>query len=228
MRHTLLAAALLTGGVALSVASPEAHAQYYEIANQLPNLIAPALSGAGAYKGYVEMHGLAGVGDNRANFIGLSTSQGYQYTPWFFMGAGIGVDVAKAVTEDHGYYPDSSFHPGYWQHNSSETRVMLPIFTDFRFTFPMGQYGFYADIKTGASWILGNHYLRINDAMMSTNAQFFLQPSVGVRMAIDPQHPSRALNLGVTYRLLTANNNYYWNGNSLTLNGLGATIGYEW
>ena len=55
-------------------------AQYYQIANQLPQLISPALSGSFDYKGFVELSGLAGVGHNRSNIIDLSTTQRFQYT----------------------------------------------------------------------------------------------------------------------------------------------------
>lgn len=71
-------------------------AQYYQIANQLPQLISPALSGSLNYKGFVEVSGLAGVGHNRANVIDFSTTQGFQYSSWFFMGVGAGVDVVMA------------------------------------------------------------------------------------------------------------------------------------
>ena len=39
----------------------------------------------------------------------------------------------------------------------------------------------------------------------------------------------KAINIGVSYQLLTSNNNYYyWQSDSMTLNNLGLTIGYEW
>lgn len=224
MRYTRLLSALAITGATL-FATTHADAQYADIANQIPNLIAPALSGTGTYRGFVELSGVAGIGNNRANFVSLSTSQGYQYTPWFFMGAGVGVDMAKGVNE-HSH--NANRYPDYWYHNSSDTRVMVPVFTDFRVTLGQGTIRAYADLKTGAAWILGNKYLRINDARMSTYAQFFLQPSVGIRLATSAQHPNNAVNVGLTYRLLTSNNNYYWQSNSVTLNGLGMTIGYEW
>ncbi|MDE6396139.1 MAG: hypothetical protein K2K84_02585, partial [Muribaculaceae bacterium] len=78
-RLFILAAIALT-------ASSSVKAQYYEIANQISNLVSPALSGAGSYRGFVELSGLAGFGTNRANFVELSTSQGFKYSNWFYMG----------------------------------------------------------------------------------------------------------------------------------------------
>ena len=92
---SLAVAAVLAVGMAVP-----ARAQYYEIANQLPSLISPALSGSMQYRGFVEGSGLAGMGKNRANFLGISTSQGFQYASWFFMGVGMGVDVAMAQQDD--------------------------------------------------------------------------------------------------------------------------------
>lgn len=95
-------------------------AQYYELANQLTNLISPALSGSASYQGYVDLSGTAGIGDNRANFVGISTTQGFRYTPWFFMGAGLGIDVAMA-RGDKALYDDY----GYQAYNTTKTQAML-------------------------------------------------------------------------------------------------------
>lgn len=86
--------------MALVLAAPKASAQYYEIATQLPQLISPALSGSLNYKGFVELSGTAGIGNNRVNDIGISTTQGFRYASWFFMGVGAGVDVVMAQQPD--------------------------------------------------------------------------------------------------------------------------------
>ena len=75
----------------------QSHAQYYELANQLPSLISPALSGSMRYKGYAEAGFTGGFTDNKANFMSFSTSQGFQYSDWFFMGAGLGIDVTFRI-----------------------------------------------------------------------------------------------------------------------------------
>ena len=50
-----------------------------------------------------------------------------------------------------------------------------------------------------------------------------------MRIPINSQNPKQAVNVGLTYQLLTSNNNYtYWHDNSVTLNNLGLTVGFEW
>ena len=106
----LAVAAVLAVGMAVP-----ARAQYYEIANQLSGLISPALSGSMQYRGFVEASGLAGMGKNRANFLGVSTSQGFQYSSWFFMGVGMGIDVAMANQDDrYGEWAPDEWNSGNW------------------------------------------------------------------------------------------------------------------
>ena len=108
----------------------DASAQYYEIANQIGNLITPALSGGMNYKGFVEAEYLHGLGDYQCDFACLSTVQGFGYSDWFFMGAGLGVQYVHTSQAD-GWGTD--FKPGYATHSSADNGVMIPVFTDFRF-----------------------------------------------------------------------------------------------
>ena len=213
----LLIAALMPAGMS---------AQYYQIANQLPSLISPALSGSLNYRGFVEFSGLAGLGHNRSNDISITTSQGFQYASWFYMGVGLGVDVMMAQQPD-GWQPDLDYD--YMRHDGSKTKVMIPVFSDFRFNIgPRETTSFFIDVKLGASWLIGSSYLRMADGCLSSGTQFFLRPSVGVRVPVSKQNPKQAVNIGLAYQLLTSNNNYYWNSNSLTLHNLGVTVSYEW
>lgn len=213
--------------IVLCATATSASAQYYEVANQITNMLRPILSGSFNYKGYVELDGIAGIGDQRANFIGISTSQGVKYADWFFMGVGLGLDVAKAPDYNNTKlnYGDSSW----WNRNASQTKVMLPLFTDFRFMF--GNLGngssIFIDAKFGATWLLGNSDLELKDAHMSHSAQFYLRPTVGVRIPMS-EGSKKAFNIGITYQLITSNSFYTYNSNSATLNNIGATIGFEW
>lgn len=219
----------IAAGVAL-LASVSASAQYFQIANQLPSLISPAVSGSFNYRGYVDVSGVAGVGTNRANFLGVSTSQGFQYASWFFMGAGIGVDVA--MTNRSTAAPDlpSDQWPGFLNHDASQTKAMIPIFSDFRFNFGGGAgIGGFVDIKAGATWLIGDSYLELAEARMGGGAQFYLKPTIGIRVPLSASNPRQAVNIGVTYQLITSDNYYSWyHDNSVTLNSFGATIAFEW
>ena len=64
---------------------------------------------------------------------------------------------------------------------------------------------------------------------MSNNTQFYLKPSMGVRIPVSKDSPKQAIDIGITYQLLTANNNYYyWRSDGVTLNNIGLTLSYEW
>lgn len=213
-------AGLLTA-LLLAVGSFNALGQYYEAASQLTNLISPALSGSLNYRGFVEVSGLAGFGDNRANFVGVSTTQGFQYADWFFMGAGLGIDLAIGHECEYDfYYPGSNMRYG------ETKRAMLPVFSDFRFNIGgQSSTSFFIDLKLGAAWILGNKYLQMNRDCLSNNTQFYMRPSIGVRIPVDSRDPRHAFNIAATYQLLTANQSYYDN---VTANSIGVTLGYEW
>lgn len=210
----------------LAMIPAKVSAQYYEIANQIPSLLSPALSGALSYKGYVDVVLLPGVGHNRANDVGISTTQGFQYTSWFYMGVGVGVDLMMAQQPD-GWQPDPDYD--YTYYGSAKRKAMIPVFSDFRFNIgDRSSVSCFIDIKLGAAWLLGRDYLRMADGFMSNNTQFFMRPAIGVRIPVSSKNPKQAFNIGLTYQLLTSNNNYYWSSNSLTLNNFGITLSYEW
>lgn len=220
--------AIIVGTTLMS--SQHASAQYYQIANQLPGLLQPALSGSMNYKGYVDVSGIAGFGNNRANFIGISTSQGFQYSSWFFMGVGVGVDIAMTNRNDNDEMFPSEPYPDYYRHSYSQTKAMIPVFSDFRFNIgPQSDVSVFIDLKIGATWLIGDSYLWLQRGRLGGGTQFYLKPSLGIRIPVSTSNPRQAVNFGLTYQLITSNNNWtYWNSTSATLNGLGLTISYEW
>ena len=70
-----------------------AKAQYYEMASHMTDMLWPALSGNVNYKGYVEASYLKGLGEERVDFVDISTTQGVKFAKWFYMGVGAAVDV---------------------------------------------------------------------------------------------------------------------------------------
>ncbi len=202
--------------------SEKASAQYTSIVNQVANIVQTAAYGGAGYKGYIDASYTGGFGNVRADFLGVSTTQGATLSSWFFMGAGLGVDVVFSKTGS-GYVSD-------WN-GSRKTRtcgVMIPVFTDFRFNF--GQKtstGIYLDVKAGGSFLIGGDYLAIENGYISSTEYFLLKPTLGIRVPMGG-NGKKAVNIGLTYQLLTCN--YWWNNNSSsgTLNSLGATVAYEW
>lgn len=223
---------LLKGFAALFLAIVPAfhtHAQYYEIANQLPSLIRPALSGSLMYKGFVDAGYSKTVGSYDADFLEFSTSQGFQYANWFYMGVGLGVDVIFAHQESGWGNWDRSKAPGFdYKHKYTETAAMMPLFTDFRFTLGNSMAAsFFLDLRIGCSFLLSNKYIAIGNGYLTNQEYFYLRPSLGIKIPVSQTHPKQAVDIGVTYKLLTSN---YWNTweRNVTLNSFGATIAFEW
>lgn len=210
-----------------AAASPSADAQYAQIVNSLPDILSPALSGSMNYKGYVDLTGTFGIGNNQVNFIGISTTQGFRYSSWFFMGAGVGIDAAISSGVVDG--PQD----GFYYSNTSKTRAMIPLFSDFRFNIGNNGTGpsFFIDLKAGAAWIIGGDGLQLKDGILTTSTKFLFKPSIGVRIPTNRQNPRQAFNVGVTYQLLTANNSWGYYGNyryDTTVSAIGASVSYEW
>lgn len=207
--------------------SGNASAQYYEIANRLPSLISPALSGSFNYKGFVDVGYSKTLGHYDADFLEISTSQGFRYANWFYMGVGIGADILFAHKNDNwGNWDRSSGFDT--NHSSTNTAVMLPLFTDFRFNIG-GATGasFFIDVKVGCSFLLSDRYISIGNGYLTNQEYFYLRPSIGIRIPTNSQNSKQAVDIGISYKLLTSN---YWNSwnRNVTLNGIGATIAYEW
>ncbi len=222
--HKLLGAALLAIG-----ATGAANAQYYQMANQLQQLITPALSGSFNYKGYVDASYLKGVGDKKADFLEITTTQGFKYADWFFMGVGAGVEVV--FTNPSSQFTDwSQVEPGDIDFNKGHTKTgwVLPLFTYFRFSIgkPTST-GFYIYLRIGCSFLLSDKYLEIGNGYMTNSECFYLRPSLGVRIPMSLNNSKQALNIGLTYQLTTSNYWYYHDSNS-TLNAVGVNIGFEW
>lgn len=228
MKRLKLSILTFTAAVAIVLAPTSATAQYYEIANQIPSLISPMLSGSMNYRGSVETSFLKGIGDNQADFLDFSTVQGFQYKSWFFMGVGLGVDVMFSHTDNE--WGENWDEGAYLDHSSTTSSVMIPLFTDFRFNIGnnfSSSPSFFIDLRIGASFLVGKDYVRINNGYLTNSESFYLRPSLGMRIPVNKNKPKQAVNLGVAYQLVTSN---YWTGHNrdVTLNSLGVTASFEW
>ena len=215
-KHIVLIIALL-----MSFVPFRATAQYTSIVNQATNMMQTALMGGMRYRGYVEASYTGGFGNLQADFVGISTVQGVQYADWFFMGAGLGVDLVYSKT-------DASYNGWFGDRKTRTSGAMVPIFTDFRFNIGGNQGpSFFIDIKAGGSFLIGKNYLAIENGYINGSEYFMLKPSIGLRVPVG-ENGKRSMNLGLTYQLLTCNYWWYNNTNSGTLNSLGATVSYQW
>ena len=87
------------------------------------------------YRGWVETGGAVGLGTFGDGVFTFSTSHGYQFSPYFFLGAGIGVD----------------YHFG-WE------TVFMPIFANARAYFIDGKISPFLDAKIGYSPLDGTGF----------------------------------------------------------------------
>ena len=162
----------------------------------------------------------------QADFIEVTTTQGFQFTPWFYMGAGIGVQTIMTNRNDN-YDPWQ--YPGDWDSNKGRSRTgwMLPLYSDFRFNIgPRNDTSFFIDLRVGASFLLSDDYLEIGDGFLNSDQTFYLKPSIGMRIPLNDSG-SQAVNIGLSYQLMTQD---YWyrSYSDVTLSSFGATIGFEW
>lgn len=197
-------------------------AQYTSIVNQVANMVQTAAYGGAGYKGFVDASYTGGFGNLRADFLGFSTTQGARLSSWFFMGAGLGVDVVFSKSESQ--YADN------WRpdRRTRTSGAMIPVFTDFRFNFGSPSSStLFIDIKAGGSFLIGGEALAIENGYISNSEYFMLKPTIGLRVPMSKSGKT-AVNIGVTYQLLTCNYWWYNNYNSGTLNSLGATVSFDW
>lgn len=80
------------------------------------------------YKGFVDVGYIADLSDYNADKVEVSTSHGYQFNNYFYVGGGVAVD----------FYTDADL-------------IAAPIFVDFRANFINKRITPFADIKTGYS-----------------------------------------------------------------------------
>lgn len=211
---------------------PAVNAQYYQAVNQATNMLSNALTGGFNYRGMVDASYTVGVGKNGCSSLEFSTTQGFKYAGWFYMGVGAGVNV---VFSDKGNSDvamfTSSWGNGYDPRRKvRDTGVLLPLFTDFRFLIGKEEdVSMYMDFKVGASFLIGKNYLQTPDGYLDSSEGFYFKPTIGVRVPVNGNNSKQAINFGVSYQLIT---NSYWDRggyySGTTVNSLGASIGFEW
>ena len=108
------------------------------------------------YRGFFDVDGGFGVGHSGDGYIGFTTSHGFQTCPYFFIGAGLGVE----------------YHVGW-------STVFLPIFGNMHINFLNKRCSPFLDLKGGYSPIDGKGgYM---SAAFGVNYQF--TPKVGINFS---------------------------------------------
>lgn len=190
-----------------------ANAQY-GAGSHIRSMLSPALSGSFSYKGYVEGSYLRGLGDDRFDVAEISTTQGFTYSSWLFMGAGLGIDL-MIPSLDNGL--------------KGEYSVMVPIYADFRFNIGnQSRVGLNIDLRLGTA-INFNDDFYTNNGYLLEDECWYIRPSISMRIPLSQENPRKALTIGVTYQLLMSDAYYCYNWYDDKLyHNVGATIGFEW
>ena len=198
------------GIIVLALASfvASANAQFGIMADKLTDMLTPALSGSFNYKGFVDVAYLAGL--NSSDLLEITTTQGFKYSTWCFMGAGAGINLAFPQSNN----PDVR----------NDVSVLLPLYADFRFNIGNPtKVGGFIDLKLGAVFLLseGKYFSEIE--YMENDPSLYLKPSIGVRIPVN--NAKQALNISASYQLMTPR---FSNGWIINFNNLGATLAFEW
>jgi hypothetical protein len=77
--------------------------------------------------------------------------------------------------------------------------------------------------------LLSDKDIQVNRGYITSDECFYLKPAIGVRIPAGPTNRT-AITLAVNYQLITPGYRHYDYGDnsSVSLNGFGLTIGYEW
>ena len=185
-----------------------ASAQFGLMANKLTEMLTPALSGSFNYRGFADIAYLAGL--ESPDLLEITTTHGFKYSTWCFMGAGAGVNLA---------FPQS-MEPAL----RNDVSVLLPLYADFRFNIGnSAKVGFFIDLKLGAVFLLAEGRYHTDLTYMQNDPSLYFKPSLGLRIPVNSG--KQALNLSASYQLMTPR---FSNGWFINFNNLGGTIAFEW
>lgn len=129
------------------------------------------------YRGGADLGYTIGVGDYDFGRFEISTTQGYQVNPYFFVGAGLGFHFMES------YHTKDMLVPL----DERKAKVSIPLFADFRGTFSKRKFAPFVDLKLG-------YFVTNNDG-------FYGNIAVGCRMMTKGKHGVN-LSIGYTYENL--------------------------
>lgn len=117
------------------------------------------------YKGYVDAGYSIGIGDYEFGRIEVNTSHGYQFNPYFFLGAGTGVHFMSSYETII---------------DVRDSKVDIPVFANIRCNFSKKKISPFIDFK-GGTFVTNNGGLYLNG---SVGCRFALNESQAVNIAI--------------------------------------------
>jgi len=129
---------------------------------------------ANCYRGFADVAYSVGIGDYDFGRIEINTSHGYQFNPYFYLGAGVGFHfMSEYETKDMEIPLDVR-----------KSMVDIPIFANARANFSKGKIAPFVDLRAGV--------------YVTNSGGLYLNPSAGVRIAINNK---QAVDVSVGYSL---------------------------
>lgn len=125
------------------------------------------------YKGYVDAGYSIGIGDYNFGRVEINTSHGYQFSPYFFLGAGVGVHFMPSYETSGMDIPL----------DVRDSKVDIPVFVNIRSHFSKGKLTPFADLKGGT--------------YITNDGELYVIASVGIRDALNDKQ-GLSLSLGYT------------------------------
>lgn len=126
-----------------------------------------------SYKGYVDAGYSIGIGDYEFGRVEINTSHGYQFTPYFFLGAGIGLHFMPSYETSGMDIPL----------DVRGSKVDIPVFANIRSHFSKGKFAPFVDLKGGT--------------YITNGGGLYVIASVGIRYALNDKQ-GLSLSLGYT------------------------------
>ena len=124
------------------------------------------------YRGNVEAGYSVGIGDYDFGRFEINTTHGYQFNPYFFLGAGTGIHFMSS-------YKTAGMDVAL---DERESKVDIPVFANLRCNILNKKFSPFVDLKGGT--------------FVTNNGGLYLVASVGCRYSINEKY---ALNLSVGY-----------------------------
>lgn len=118
------------------------------------------------YEGSVKVRGALDF-NNDEDFIGVSTTHGYRFNNYIFVGGGIGFDYAKYDSPIRIKYGDS------YKEVEDQDQIISPVFISFKANFTKSKVSPFFLMETG--YVIG----KSEDDAVKTSGMF-AQPSVGI------------------------------------------------
>ena len=122
------------------------------------------------YKGFVDAGYSIGSSDYKLNRFEVNTSHGYQFNPYIFLGAGLGLHFMPSYATEDMDIP----------YEIRDSKVDIPVFANIRFNLSKSKISPFLDAK-GGTYVTNNGDMYIN---ISVGCRFAINERQGISIAV--------------------------------------------